>query len=204
MIHKLNDYVPLAMRTAKRFETQDWNLLHALMGIASEVGELQEVIATAWMQLPYDPKNICEEGGDISWYIALLCDTMGWDFESLFLTPEVMSEHEAMAVAVVNKNPPAMALVLGGIAGDVGTIIKGHLIYGKPLDADALKIRASYLIGLTSMLMDIHGIDYTGSCLPENIDKLKKRYPDQFSDIAAMARADKAVGLIDTAGQTLQ
>lgn len=188
---ELKDYQGLAMRTAKNFPDLQWNILHALMGISSEVGELQEVIARAWMQLPYDPHNVCEEGGDISWYVALLANTLDWDFDTLFLTPDELSEHEALAIAVVNRNPPAMALVLGGIAGDIGTLIKAHLIYGKPFDADALKLRTSHLISLVSLLMDIHGIDYVGNCLPENIGKLKKRYPDSYNDVAAMERADK-------------
>jgi NTP pyrophosphatase (non-canonical NTP hydrolase) len=188
---ELKEYPGFAMRTAKKFPDLQWNLLHALMGINSEVGELQETIARAWMQLPFDPVNISEEGGDISWYVALLATTLDWDFDTLFLQPDALSEHEAMAIAVINRNPPAMSLVLGGIAGDIGTIIKAHLIYGKPFDADALKLRTSYLISLVSLLMDVHGIDYLNSCLPENIAKLKKRYPEQYSDVAAMERADK-------------
>lgn len=190
---ELKNYPALAMRTAKRYDDRQWNLMHALMGISSEVGELQETIACAWLQLPFDPMNICEEGGDISWYVALLCDTLGWDFASMFKQPDTLSDYEVLAISVVNRNPPAMTLVLGAIAGDIGTLIKGHVIYGKPLDEDALRLKASFLISATALIMDIHGISYTESCLPENIGKLKKRYPAQFSDVAAMERADKAV-----------
>lgn len=196
---ELSEYQPLAIRTAKIYPSLEWNLIHAMLGIASEIGELQEVIASAWMSLPYSPVQICEEGGDVSWYVAYLCNTMKWQFQDLFLTPEQLSEHEPMAVAVVSKNIPAMCLVLGGVAGDVGTIIKGHLIYGKPLDEAALKLRVSYLISLTSIIMDAHLIHYENAVLPENIDKLKKRYPDTFTDVAAMERKDKAV-IIQSSG----
>lgn len=192
----LNEYPSLAIRTAKIYPTQDWNLIHAYLGIASEVGELQENISAAWLQMPFDPLGICEEGGDISWYVAYLCDTMGWNFGELFLQPDKLSDNELMAVAVLNKNPPAMTLVLGAIAGDIGTLVKGHLIYGKPLDADNLKLKTSHLISLTALIMDIHGISYTESCLPENIDKLKKRYPVQFTDVDAMERKDKTPSLV--------
>lgn len=189
----LNEYMPLAVRTAKIFPTLEGNLTHAILGIGSEVGELQEVIASAWMQMPFEPQNISEEGGDISWYVAYLCNTMGWNFEDLFLHPDVLSAHELMAVSVVSRNVPAMCLVLGAISGDVGTLIKAHLIYGKVLDVDALKLRVSYLVSLTSLIMDAHMIHYENAVLPENIDKLKKRYPVQFSDVYALERKDKSV-----------
>ena len=193
---KLNEYQELAIRTAKRLETTAENLNHAALGIGSEAGELALTVAGAWMQLPFDPKNIPEEIGDACWYVALMCQTMDWRFEELFVTPEDGSDmSNELAAAVLGRNPIALTLMLNAFGGDILSVVKAHVIYGKPLDADLLKRELSLYVTTCSLLASIHEIPFE-YVLDGNINKLAKRYPDKYSDQAALARADKAPSLV--------
>ena len=58
-----SEYLALAMRTAKNFGTKQMDLIHGALGIGSEMGELHEVIVSAWLQIPTDINGISEEIG---------------------------------------------------------------------------------------------------------------------------------------------
>ena len=66
-----------AMRTAKPMEPAD-DLMHAALGLAGEAGEFADAIKK---HLVYgrdlDRENAAEELGDILWFVALGCATLG-------------------------------------------------------------------------------------------------------------------------------
>lgn len=193
---KLENYQALAVRTAKIFTELKDNLIHAAMGISSEAGELAETIVSAWMQLPFHVDNIHEELGDACWYAAYLCHVMGWKFEDMLLEPGDASEMSVtLAAAVIGRNPVALTLVLNQHGGNVTSVVKAHAIYGKELDVDLLKRELALYVTTASLLSDIHDIPFEGVTLAGNIAKLQKRYPDKYSDTAAIERADKAAVL---------
>jgi NTP pyrophosphatase (non-canonical NTP hydrolase) len=77
MIENLNNYQQLADRTAKH---QDFNfdLTHAVFGLAGEVGELTDTVKKHLIYgKPLDRENLAEELGDILWFTALACTTLG-------------------------------------------------------------------------------------------------------------------------------
>lgn len=188
---ELNQYQSAAMRTAKFFGDKIEDLNHAALGIGSEAGELAEVVATAWMRLPFNVQDICKEIGDASWYSALVSHTMGWNFEDLILEPGVASDMSQMlASAVLGRNPVALSLCLCAFGGDVLTIVKAAKVYNKPIDEIMLKRKLALVVTTLSLLSDIHGFSYTEVTLETNIEKLRKRFPDAYSDEAALARAD--------------
>lgn len=190
---KLKDYQKLAIRTAKLFDELKDNLIHAALGISSEAGELAETIVSAWMQLPFNVENIPEELGDACWYAAYLCHVMGWEFEDMLVEPGDASEMSiTLASAVIGRNPVALTLVLNQHAGNVTSVVKAHAIYGKELDHDLLKRELALYVTTVSLLSDIHDIPFERVTLAGNIAKLQKRYPDKYSDTAAIERADKS------------
>ncbi len=98
----LNQYQELASRTLPeetkqhffvRAETlnsvgkasRNTDLLHAALGLTSEVGELADPIKKAMFYgKPLDTENIREEAGDLLWYIAgPLCRALGCTLEDL-------------------------------------------------------------------------------------------------------------------------
>lgn len=77
-------------------------LLHALLGLASETGELATAVKK-WIYYgqELDIRNVKEELGDILWYVALACDAadldmgnvMDWNIRKLRVRfPEAFSE----------------------------------------------------------------------------------------------------------------
>lgn len=59
-------------------------LLHAVIGLETEVGELQDALKKSiFYGKPLDKVNIAEEIGDAFWYMAILSDTLGVSFEEI-------------------------------------------------------------------------------------------------------------------------
>ena len=62
----------------------DENIIHAIIGIATEAGELLEALRNTYNNpnAKLDVVNIREEIGDVFWYMAILARECGFSFES--------------------------------------------------------------------------------------------------------------------------
>ena len=96
-------------------------LLHAAIGMVTEIGELEEQAAAGG----HDRVNVIEEIGDIYWYVNLAIDACGanWDDDRLRL-----QAYEASLEAAIYR--------MVCTAGQLMDIYKKHLIYGKPFTFD--------------------------------------------------------------------
>ncbi len=57
-------------------------ILHAAMGVSTEAGELLDAVKKhVYYGKPLDRTNLFEEMGDMFWYLAILADCLGVDFE---------------------------------------------------------------------------------------------------------------------------
>ncbi len=195
---KAPEYQALAIRTAKMFQDLEKDLNHAVLGIVSETGELAETVNAIWMDLP--PKegqshqdNMKEEIGDASWYPALACTIFGWKFEDLIIADQqhVRELDFALFKASSVMSPVAVHECMTGFAGELATQFKALYVYGKPLNEDKFKKYLSLFVTATAMLCEINQIEYADA-LEYNIAKLRKRFPNAYSDADALARADKA------------
>lgn len=79
------EYQEKAMRTAKKEGTDEkFDLMHAAMGLAGEAGEFTDCVKK---HLVYgqelDSKNAIEELGDLLWFVALGCKTLGVTMEQV-------------------------------------------------------------------------------------------------------------------------
>lgn len=92
-------------------------LIHYVLGIGTEAGELQDVLkkAIAYGKVP-DATNIKEELGDLLWYMARIMDWYGFTLESIMETninklkvryAEKFTEHAAL-----NRNLEAERKIL--------------------------------------------------------------------------------------------
>ena len=60
-------------------------LLEGLMGIAGEGGEASDILKKVLFQgHTLDREHIAKELGDVSWYVALAADAIGYDLETIF------------------------------------------------------------------------------------------------------------------------
>lgn len=80
-----------------------------------------------------------------------------------------------------------------GLSTEVGELvdsIKKHVIYGKVLDLANIQEEAGDTMWYFALLFETLGIDLD-AVFEQNINKLRKRYPDGFSEAAAVARVDQ-------------
>lgn len=86
-----NEYIKKALKT----ESKDYKfkstgdvtprIEHAVYGLVTESGELLDAIKKAKIYgQDLDKVNIVEELGDLMWYMALLVDELGVDFENVW------------------------------------------------------------------------------------------------------------------------
>ena len=80
-----NDYQKLAERTESgQFDSLQNRLIHAVLGIQSEGGELADNVKK-WKYYfqNLDVENLKEELGDCLWYIALACNACGFSLSDV-------------------------------------------------------------------------------------------------------------------------
>lgn len=78
---------------------------------------------------------------------------------------------------------------MSGETGEVVDLIKKHLIFNKPLDQDKLKKELGDVLWYMSVIIDAIGSSYE-EIMQMNSDKLDARYPNGFSEQAALERKD--------------
>ena len=89
-----------------------------------------------------------------------------------------------------NYNLTHAALGLAGEAGEFVDAVKKAAIYGKPLDVDNLREEMGDLLWYVALACESLGVNM-GDVAQQNIDKLKRRYPNAYADEYAIMRLDK-------------
>ena len=78
------DYVYNLTAQSTNFHHIPCNMLHAVIGIAGEAGELLDIIKKRGAyDVPIDDRCLKEEAGDILYYLQMLCNDRGWTLEEL-------------------------------------------------------------------------------------------------------------------------
>jgi len=90
-------------------------------------------------------------------------------------------------------NPKMLRLLhavmgIGTEAGEIQDAVKKHLFYGKPLDVVNLKEESGDIFWYLAILADILGEANFTNMLQMNIAKLRARYPEKFTEEAAIIR----------------
>ena len=80
-------------RLMKKFEDHDWNkedlggVIEACLGLSGEVGELTDMVKKWFFHdTTMDLDHLKKELGDVMWYVALLCDSVGWNLDDVMQT----------------------------------------------------------------------------------------------------------------------
>lgn len=177
-------YVKLSIRTeSKDFdsiygrlgEDNILRLLHAALGISTEVAELFESLENN------DLKNTKEELGDIFWYVALAYsatrglypsvvlpgDTLIWCGLDLENSKKALLKHSSLFVDIVKR----------GIYYDSSC-----------LDAKKIEKELSGIYKIATWIIGVSGCGKRCDILSMNIEKLRKRYGDKFNAADAIDR----------------
>ena len=112
------------------------------------------------------------------------------DFESLVQKFQHQSTSLFKSLNSQAEDIHHAATGMAGEAGEVLEISKKHWIYNKPLSRVHVIEELGDLAFYTTNLMAILGIT-VAEVLEYNYQKLRKRYPDGYTDEAAQERADK-------------
>ena len=181
-------------------------LIHASLGLVSDIDELSHAT---------DCINMIEELGDITWFIANGAAGLGTTFERLHkcnggwdkTDPELeenpidISCTQGVVEGEYRKHVKAMQQM----AANFSDIVKKRVFYGatklknpeRPLDEDLRVILVKMIYGVRRYISvyntyELFPKQITGvtleSVLQANIDKLRARYPDLFTEEAAQNR----------------
>lgn len=82
---RANAYQKLAARTVNHNLTNSEQELHALHGLAAEVGELHSIFQKKYQGHPADMEHVMKELGDILWFIAEFCTANYLEMEAIMM-----------------------------------------------------------------------------------------------------------------------
>ena len=155
---QIDNYQIESKRTCPSLGSDKLDLSHMVLGILSE---FEEYINCT------DDVNKSEECSDIMWYISNYCTFREWDLDDLWK----------------NKNPNGNSFIVN--VSILQDIVKKFIAYNKKIDVEK---EYDILTGLISNVYDMYdGIDYEKS-LENNINKLKVRFPEKFTEENALNR----------------
>lgn len=78
-----NEYQYLASRTINNNLTVRDMELHAMHGMAGEIGELHSIYQKEYQGHDVDLEHIKKELGDLLWFIAEYCTSYDWNLEEI-------------------------------------------------------------------------------------------------------------------------
>lgn len=178
----INQYVELAKRTesiVSNINDIDLRLLHSSIGLATEIIELNKSIYdNKYGENNLDIINIREEIGDCFWYIAIACDVLNLNFSDTIKNTNLQNitfDFQFYA----NKSEI--------IIGEILDICKRHIYYKKQWDKTILINLFKELIEELYKALIASGVSLEDE-LEKNIDKLRARYPEKYTDYHAINR----------------
>lgn len=79
----LDAYQRLSKRTMNGKISNEETKLHALHGLAAEVGEIHSIYQKQYQGHLIDRNHLVEEIGDLMWFVAELCTSIGESLEDV-------------------------------------------------------------------------------------------------------------------------
>lgn len=146
----------------------DINLLHAIIGMVTEVAELENYT---------DEVNLGEELGDMMWYLALA-------YRAIDVKPFDKDVSEMMST-VANIQIQFQVKVLDKELKDLLDKMKKKIFYNKPIVDLQTKLDYVWVciqLIANAALLNIEDV------MERNINKLKVRYPEKFTERNAISR----------------
>lgn len=183
-------YHSLALRTAKPLHFPLENIRHAILGLCTEIGEAATQVkrhAIYGKELtPEMSDNLCEEIGDTLWYIPLACRELGFTFHDVCVQAEHVGYHHLPLAQATHGAFAAAGRFAALFPADVAP--QSYIVHGSIVPLAKAELAA--LVKCLSEMAKRLGASL-GELAEANIAKLRLRYPNAYTDVAAEARADK-------------
>lgn len=174
----IHDYQILAARTSqwRPGHPGHGGERHRAYGAISLSGESGEVIDLLKKHTfnghPIDRAKLVEESGDVMWSVACIADAHGF--------------------SVRMRHPVCTGLGLAYPSLQLGRVV-GIVVHGIARMGETTSVDLSHVVGALESCIAPHGITIEEAC-EHNVAKLRRRYPDGYSDEASIARRDVREG----------
>ena len=79
----LKEYQELCKKTAKKFDSEEKEILTWGLGITGEAGDIAGCIKKTFSHGNNQKEGIRENVGDTLWYLAMICNFFGWNMQKV-------------------------------------------------------------------------------------------------------------------------
>ena len=184
-IETLEEYRVLAARTLPDLGSMSNNLLHMEAGIAGEfLGEAVDILKKTFAyKKPLDKVHLGEELADTVWYCA--------GVETINKLPGIVIPFDEEAIAwVENIKNQTITYIKKNIrvrSSSVETECLGIILANKGAVDSTNRGATLAVVGICMGICEVLNIDFW-QALTNNISKLQVRYPEKFTEEAALNR----------------
>jgi NTP pyrophosphatase (non-canonical NTP hydrolase) len=174
-----NEYQLLAERTSSM---KDGNALDraasAAMGLLGETGELIDHVKKILFQgHVLDPDKIKDEAGDVLWYLAESCSANDVRMDSISCSSMLDREEDSVKLL---QRLLLDCLRLGAVVGRYAETMEMDVSMKAFVSTKSTPVHLSRIFRKLVMLLEPIGL-LVEDVAENNIEKLKKRYPEGFS-----------------------
>lgn len=162
-------------RTLPDLGNEATNLSHMVLGICSEFSEYLDA------QYKNDKVNLTEELIDKNWYLSNYCNLRNYSLNELYTEADRYIEQNIDEFKNFTNNNYFYCLA------ELQDLVKKNLAYGKIIDREVEKDKLISYIVCLKFLYTQFDFDLERG-LENNINKLKKRFPDKFNKENAINR----------------
>jgi NTP pyrophosphatase (non-canonical NTP hydrolase) len=178
-IQTIPEYQGLAARTCPNLPGEHENERHMNLGVITEIGEVLDIYKkNLAYNKPFDVVNLGEELADIAWYIVNKCkfheipleedfDTVKAEVKEL-LDTQMFTEQD---LPLTLKAEALMHPLLQAYCGPTNNIFSAPIVQ----------------LAILANIAEWYELDFF-QLLTNNINKLKVRYPEKFTEEAAQNR----------------
>lgn len=166
-------------------------LLHGIIGLASELSEMQDVVDNAEEHLVVDKVNLLEEAGDFYWYIGVITAALNLDKERTLgptkgTLPGVAPDRR-LGLTMLQRYATRLTINVG----ELTDVAKKSVMYGRELNTGTVTDYLEHVNYWLRSALSLYG--YTGEDAQyTNSQKLLRgkdaRYKNGFSEQAALNR----------------
>jgi len=160
----LKEYQQLTLRTLPDLGSKQLNILHMILGLNSEFCELYEAI---------DDVNRGEEISDIAWYLSNYCNIENIDLWRIF-------EFRPQLYYFIPKNDDYIEQLQVAVA-KLTDLVKKNFAYKKEINRGDILDSVELIAQRLNDCYAYYNINPFDS-IYKNIEKLKIRFPEKFSE----------------------
>lgn len=172
----IRQYQKDAARTNADLKTKGENLMHMVVGMCSELNEVEDALRSG------DKVNLGEELADICWYMANFCTINNCQFDDVYhvATHLVKTQNRVVNNIFGHYKTKQKVSSLYNKISKLQDVVKKFRVYEKNFNYGDVFCMLQDILATILEICYLEKVDFFTS-LKNNINKLKKRFPDKFN-----------------------